>query len=309
MLHTVRAFGYVQDVKRRITSSWCCRALAGRMIERMEESGCRLSMRHSPIPPASLCAGLGPFEDPARFLESGRETLELARRICGIRPDSRFLDVGCGCGRIALAMLDFLAPEGAYVGFDVNSECIDWCVEHIEAQDRRFHFEHVDVQSASYNIGGAITAENFVFPYADDSFGCAFVSSVFTHMEEGGIDRYLSEIGRVIAPDGSVVVSLLLVNSSTVEAVKREKTLFLFKHRLGPNSWTIDQLNPLDGVGISEAWFLLLAPKHGFHVASIEYGKWREVRSWAVQHDWLCLRRASDKSAASCHADDEYCFA
>jgi ubiquinone/menaquinone biosynthesis C-methylase UbiE len=213
-------------------------------------------------------------------------------------PDSRILDVGCGCGRIALAMLDFLEPEGTYVGFDVSSECIDWCVEHIEALDRRFHFEHVDVQSASYNSGGAITAGSFVFPYADASFGGAFVSSVFTHMEEGGIDRYLSELGRVIAPGGTVLVSLLLVNSSTVEAVNRETTLFSFNHRLGPNSWTIDQLNPLDGVGISEAWFLKLAPTYGFRVASTEYGNWREVRSWAVQHDWLCLRRAPDESAA-----------
>lgn len=255
-------------------------------------------MNYLPIPPASLRAGIGPFEDPALFIHSGRDTVERARRMCGLTPSSQFLDVGCGCGRVALAMLDYLDPSGLYVGFDVDAECIDWCVRHVEVVDRRFHFDHLDIQSTSYNPGGAIATDRVTFPYGDSSFDCALVSSVFTHMAEAGITQYLAELWRVVKPGGTVLVSLLLINSDSLSAVERQTTLFSFNQRLGPNSWTIDPARPLEGVGISEAWFEELASSRDFRVEGIDYGNWRHVRSWEVEHDWLCLRRLNHSSAA-----------
>jgi hypothetical protein len=117
-------------------------------------------------------------------------------------------------------------------------------------------------------------------------------------MTEDGIARYVTELSRVIGLKGTVLVSLLLINSQTQRAVEQETTLFSFVHTLGPNSWTIDPAQPLEAVGVSEPWIANVAQSRGFRIEAVEHGNWRDVRSWKVQHDWMCLRRTTHESAA-----------
>lgn len=82
--------------------------------------------------------------------------------------------------------------------------------------------------------------EHLSFPYDNGTFDVALLSSVYTHMCQSGIKRYVHELGRVLRPGGRCLVSAMLMNEATKTAVQAEMTLFNFVHRLGQWNWTFD---------------------------------------------------------------------
>src|SRR5262245_29313177 len=86
------------------------------------------------VPPRRLRG----FAGDSDFLATGAELVGLAGTYGGVRDDSRVLDVGCGIGRLARALVAVLDPEagGAYVGFDPVAEAIAWCAARYPAHFR-----------------------------------------------------------------------------------------------------------------------------------------------------------------------------
>ena len=80
-------------------------------------------------------------------------------------------------------------------------------------------------------------------------------------------------------------------SNSSSAATTYSATLFAFEEPFGEHSWTLDRSQPLDAVAVSEEWFSDAASEQRFEVTRVEYGTWRENRSWEVQHDWVSLRR------------------
>lgn len=70
--------------------------------------------------------------------------------------ESRIVDLGCGCGRYAMALRDFWFHErkfeGEYFGVDVDDEMLAWCRGHFPPE--RFAFHKVQVYSRTYNPHG-----------------------------------------------------------------------------------------------------------------------------------------------------------
>jgi SAM-dependent methyltransferase len=121
----------------------------------------------------------------------------------------RFLDIGCGCGRIARCLLE--KPLFSYVGFDRHRGMIDWCQQEIGARYPKFNFQYFSIESA-YQIldgqKGQVSAEKFIIPFEDGAFDSVLLASVFTHMPLKEIRHYLSEIYRVLSPRGAVLLSV-----------------------------------------------------------------------------------------------------
>jgi ubiquinone/menaquinone biosynthesis C-methylase UbiE len=126
-----------------------------------------------------------------------------------VEPGVAFLDVGCGCGRVARFLMD--DPIGRYEGFDRHQGMIAWCNDVLAPRDARFHFTYVSVRSiyAEWDQqGGDITADAFVFPYGDGSFDSILLASIFTHMPLPEIAQYLREARRVLRPGGQILLSI-----------------------------------------------------------------------------------------------------
>src|SRR5262245_51329776 len=79
--------------------------------------------RGSVVPPRWL------FRDPfsvdgsrsaEEFLTGGRSNVSWLIDNAGLKPTDRFLDVGCGVGRVAIPLADYL-QEGTYRGFEIGS--------------------------------------------------------------------------------------------------------------------------------------------------------------------------------------------
>jgi SAM-dependent methyltransferase len=125
-----------------------------------------------------------------------------------VRPGDRVLDIGCGPGAMAAALLDRIGPSGSYLGIDVHAPSIAWCRRHF-AGDRRGRFELACVASP-YSENGGIPAEEYAFPVADGRADFVLAKSVFTHLLPAEADRYLCEIRRALLPGRPAIVTAFL---------------------------------------------------------------------------------------------------
>jgi hypothetical protein len=94
----------------------------------------RLRGRYEPLtPPPRLLTG-GPH-----YREIGEEFKAHMIGLGGLRRSDRVLDIGCGEGRMAVPLLDYL--EGDYEGFDFVPIGIVWCRRHITRRNPKFRFQ------------------------------------------------------------------------------------------------------------------------------------------------------------------------
>jgi cyclopropane fatty-acyl-phospholipid synthase-like methyltransferase len=156
------------------------------------------------------------------FEHAGRRIAMWLGRHEMLRPGTRLLDIGCGCGRVARHLLD--SPIAAYDGFDRHVRMIRWAQSHITARDSRFRFQYVDVRSGYDELDsdvGAVPAAEFAFPYEDGTFAGALAASVFTHVDFVSTSHYLSETVRVLMPGGRVLASFFLGEKTSSMADSR----------------------------------------------------------------------------------------
>lgn len=120
--------------------------------------------RFMPIPPPELIhCGDGDFR------AIGLEFLgHLASR--GLAPGARVLELGCGVGRIALPLTQFLSAAGSYDGVDVMPAPIRWCADTITPVYPNFRFHALNLHHPLYNPGGAAATDGVTLPFADGSF-------------------------------------------------------------------------------------------------------------------------------------------
>jgi cyclopropane fatty-acyl-phospholipid synthase-like methyltransferase len=124
-------------------------------------------------------------------------------------PGSAVLELGCGCGRIALALLGYLEPRGRYVGQDVDLQMIEWCRRHIRAEN--FRFEHADLFSKVYNPAGKPVA-GYRFPAEEGSTSLIISVSVFSHLLYDDFRHYVGESGRVLSRGGKLHMTLFALD-------------------------------------------------------------------------------------------------
>jgi cyclopropane fatty-acyl-phospholipid synthase-like methyltransferase len=145
-------------------------------------------------PPAALRFRVHGDLDLDGFLESGRQcSVDIQAALASVERDlSSFrsvLDFGCGCGR-TLQWLAASVDDAALYGTDIDEEAIDWCAK--------------SVLGASF----AVNAGRPPLAYPDASFDLVYAVSVFTHLTESLQLDWLSELRRVTAPGGLVVVTV-----------------------------------------------------------------------------------------------------
>ena len=119
----------------------------------------RLRGQTDPLPPKKY-----DFVGAVSFEQIGQIFLDYFTKMCRLRPDERVLDVGCGIGRMAMPLKEYLSERGEYWGFDIVPIGIHWCQKRISPRFPQFHFELVDILNATYNPDGKQKAAEHEFP-------------------------------------------------------------------------------------------------------------------------------------------------
>jgi SAM-dependent methyltransferase len=246
-----------------------------------------------PIPPKDLRLWVGPFEDELIFLRSGMETATLLQDMVKLRPEDVVFDIGCGSGRVALGLVNYLTAAGRYLGIDASLAPIRWCQQNITPRFPNFRFEHLDVYHPGYAPDGQTAPEHVTFPAPSSSFDVALLSSVFTHLLPAQVDAYTRETVRVLRPGGRCLISYLLMNDAAVRAVAAATTIFDFRYWHGP-CVTFAPDSPTEGLAYQEDYALAALRAAGLIVEEIRYGDWRTVRSFEVQHDWVTATKPEE---------------
>lgn len=113
-----------------------------------------------------------------------------ALRFHGLTPDGYLIDVGCGSGRLAKPLAEYL--NGKYLGIDVVPQLVNYARKLVARTDWRFE-----------------VAEGLVIPEADQQADMICFFSVLTHLLHEESFVYLREARRVVKPGGKIVVSFL----------------------------------------------------------------------------------------------------
>jgi SAM-dependent methyltransferase len=109
----------------------------------------------------------------------------------GLKPEHRFLDVGCGCFRGGVHFIKYL-DEGNYYGVDKNQDLLTNGIQM-----------ELSVAGLDQKRINVLCRDDFLFSEFNTQFDFAIAQSVFTHLNWNTIVRCLSEIKKVLAPTGN----------------------------------------------------------------------------------------------------------
>lgn len=173
------------------------------------------SNRFLPQPPAKLT-----FCGDGDYRAIGAEFLTHFIRLADLRPDERMLDIGCGIGRMAVPLTQYLSEAGHYTGVDLVPEGITWCQQSITPVYPNFTFQHLDIANSLYNPAGRLDAAHFKFPFPDQAFDFICLVSVVTHIDGDVLLNYAREVGRLLAPGGRCLLTAFLLNPPARAALR-----------------------------------------------------------------------------------------
>lgn len=213
------------------------------------------------------------------------------RKLAELRPDERVLDIGCGCGQMALHLKKYLDEKGSYVGVDIHGPSIRWCQKEIASRRSNFEFAHVDVRNLAFNPSAKQNAGSYQFPYDTRSFDLILLKSVFTHMRPAEVDNYLREISRLLKDEGRCLATFFLLNEEQARLAREGKNTLPFRY--GEGVWRYRYENsPESAVAYDESYVMELLEKHGLALkAPIYYGHWSGRSGGLSFQDILLLEK------------------
>ena len=209
------------------------------------------------------------------------------------RPDERFLDMGCGIGRVAIPLTQYLSQEGCYEGFDVMPSAIQHCTEKITPSYPNFRFTHSDVFNKRYNPTGRLTASEYRFPYEDASFDFASATSLFTHLMTDAAVRYLVEAARVLKPGGKIFATYFLLDNEARAHLDAKKSSIYFPYQVDASCWVHSQDEPEGAVCYDEAFMRRVYRDAGLEIqGEIGWGTWSgRTRVGGYQDHIIAIKR------------------
>jgi SAM-dependent methyltransferase len=220
--------------------------------------------------PASVFVGDG------NYRAIGTEYLGHYVRIGGLKPTDRVLDIGCGIGRMAVPLTQYLDETACYEGIDPVNEGIEWCVQNITPTYPNFRFCRVDIAHELYNPGGAVKGTEIVLPFGEAKFDFVTMISVATHLPLEEIAAYAREVSRLLAPSGKLFLTAFLVSEGDPDRAEARPR---FQPGAAVGSWIADPAAPLGAIGFDMPLIPGVLKEAGLRVDLVSPGHWRGVES------------------------------
>lgn len=224
-----------------------------------------------PLPPTELRFM---SEDDEGVLRVGKGLADTLRRH-GLTDDGLLLDVGSGYGRLAIGLMA-TGYGGEYLGIEILKKQERWCrTEFQPYAGDHYAFKHLDVRNGRYNPNGRVLPHEVRFPTPDASCSYVALFSVFTHMYEADIRRYLRQIHRVLRPGGTALTTWFLFNRDRLaQATDPSCTRFPMTNRINAVTRYHEPTDPLRAISYREKCVRRMIEKAGLTLTTLEYGSW-----------------------------------
>jgi len=231
-------------------------------------------MSELPLPPEKLRYPRG-----LDFVTGGEAVFDQLVGFGGLKPEDRVLDAGCGIGRVARHLVDYLT--GSYEGFDIVPPAVEWCQDEITPRHPNFRFQvaKANIRNGKYNPNGAVSAAQYRWPYEDTSFDFVFLASVFTHLLPSDVENYVQQAARVLKPGGRLLATYFLLNKESVKLMEHEGSRFNFKKRIAPGCRTTRPNRPEAAIAYAERRVRDLYAESGLTLLGVRYGGWCRPRA------------------------------
>lgn len=207
----------------------------------------------------------------------------------GLKPTDNVLDVGCGVGRMAYGLVNYLESSARYEGFDIVPDLISWAQQEISSRYPNFQFRQAPIYNSFYNPTGHLKPTDFIFPYQDASFEFVILTSVFTHMSGDAVQHYMHEIRRVLKPGGRGLITCFLLNKESISLIHSAKSGRDLSHPGGGGMVAIPG-NPDAAVGFEEDLFKGWLEASGLAVVDTLYGNWCGRGDYVSYQDLLIVQ-------------------
>ncbi|HXV29662.1 MAG TPA: class I SAM-dependent methyltransferase [Sinorhizobium sp.] len=233
------------------------------------------------------------FVGDGDFKAVGTEFLGHFIRMGGLLPESRVLDIGCGIGRMAVPLTQYLDFEkGRYSGIDPVEGGIAWCRRFVTSAYPNFTFQRVDIAHDLYNPKGKISGKALKLPYADRHFDFVIMTSIVTHLPPDEVLVYLGEVGRLLKPGGRLFMTAFAVDhiAAANESGRRDPRLAFKREGDGP-CWFVLDLPPLAAVGFDDGFLDGALERAGLAITLKSLGHWRGREADHYQDVFVAERR------------------
>jgi len=200
------------------------------------------------------------------FLEMGFSLLQ-AIADEGMAETSNVLDIGCGVGRVALPLTQYLAANASYFGIDINLSAISWCHEHITQVYPNFEFAVVNARNPQYGnqfeYGQSTMREAGLPLHRNRRFDAIIATSLFTHLLWPDVEFYLERMAYHLKEGGFAYTTWFLIDDRARAAVEAGTAQFDFDIRPGTQTYMLRGKSYSEAIAHEVDAVLALAARHG----------------------------------------------
>ena len=251
--------------------------------------------RFIPVPPESRNFVGGNFCDSEKFLAHACLQLDAMRRF-GIMPTHSVLELGCGIGRLATILTQYLDATGYYLGVDINLGGIAWCHENIHQRYGNFDFVVVNAKNDHYRHAHEYGQQEFTnaeIPIpAGRTFDFVTAYSLFTHLQWEETQRYFAVVTALMKPGAVFLSTWFLIDDEARKATAEGKPLFTFNlSTSGPVHLLAESPHYSRAIACEEKSVLELAAQHSLTVVDVIKSPWRQGQ---LAQDVVVLRKGHD---------------
>jgi SAM-dependent methyltransferase len=229
------------------------------------------------IPLAASPVGerLVPDEQPSIVPDAeGLALAALCRDRLDLRRDARIVDIGCGWGRLAAALVEHLDPAAEYHGFDPTRDHVRWAQVNLMPRHQALNFHITNLANRIYNPGGVLRTTTFLVPFATASRDVVIASALFAYLSPEELDAYASEAARILKPGGRLLATFFLLDEDARTILPRLAPPLAFRFAAGPVVSTSPNGQGL--VAYDENHVRAVLGRHGFELEPTVRGGWRE---------------------------------